>query len=304
MKPRKIVLLSCIAFLAVVCLIQAILAGKNPVKTLKFDGSFDQILIAKNGSEINLTLDGSDWYVGNDDFIANQSDINSITNNLKEIKVLDTVGRLSSDDFNARWDLNEEKAITVKALKAGSEVRSIRVGKASSTGSQTYLTVGNSKDVYLVSGNLVSLFSKTEDSLKSKQVFTLNEAAVSEVQVALAKSSWGVTKAAPVDGEVTWTFTGSAEKEEADAAKISAWIRQIISLSASSWLPDNQALPKTKEASVEISGSEGKTTVEIYSEKDGDKTKYIAVSSKTKHKAELSESNAKKYIKDFSELKK
>ena len=304
MKPRKIVLLSCIAFLTIVCVIQAILAGRNPVKTLKFDGSFDEIVINNNGSEVKLSLDGSDWYVGNDDFKANQSDITTITNNIKEIKVLDTVGRLSGDDFNARWDLNDEKAITVKALKAGSEVRAMKIGKVSSTGSQTYITVGNSKDVYLVSGNLVREFSKTEDTLKSKSIFTLNEGGISEVTVTTPKTNWGVTKVAPPDGEITWGFTGSAEKDEADASKISSWIRQIISLNATSWLSDSTVLPKTKEVSVEITGSEGKTTVDIYSEKDGDKTKYIAVSNKTSHKAELSETNAKKYIKDVAELKK
>ena len=304
MKQRKIVLLSCIAVLAIVCVIQAILAGRNPVKTLKFDESFDEITISKTGSDIQFTLDGSDWYIGKDDFKANQGDINNITKNIKEIKVLDTVGRLSNDEFNERWDLNSEKAITVTALKNGSAVRTIKIGKASSTGSQTYISVGNSKDVYLVSGNMNSVFSKSEDSYKSKAIFALQENGISSVQVNLPSSSWGIEKVAPVDGEITWGFTGSAEKSEADASKVSSWIRQIINLNATSWAADAKPLPSKKEASVEINGSEGKVTVDVYSEKNGDSVKYIATSNKTSHKFELSEGAAKRYIKAFDELKK
>lgn len=304
MKPRKIVLLSLIGFLLIVCIIQAILGARNPVKTLKTDEGFDLITIQKNGETIELALDGSDWYVGKDDFKVNANDMTNIQNNLKEIKVLDTIGRLSSEEFNERYDLNDEKAIVVKASKGGKEIRSIRVGKASSTGSQTYITVGSSKEINLVSGNLNSVFNKSEDSLKSKSVYTITGSNVTAVSVTTTSEAWGANRTTDENGSVAWTFTGAASSSESDSSKVNSWIGQIASLNANSWVSASKTLPSKKEVSVEIDSTEGKITVDVYSEKEDDKTKYYGVSNKTSHKFELSESTAKRFIKNYKDLVK
>ena len=304
LQTRKIVLLSCIGVLLLICIFQAILSGRNPVKTLKLDDGFDLITINKGGETIELSLDGADWYVGKDDFKANSTDISSITSNLKEIKVLDTIGRLASEEFNERYDLNDEKAIVVKASKGGKEVRSVKIGKASSTGSQTYITVGSSKDILLVSGNLNSIFGKSEDALKSKTVYSITGSNVNGVTVATSTESWGANRSTDENGSVVWNFTGSASGSESDSSKVNTWVGQLASLNASSWVSASKTLPSKKEVSVEIESSEGKITVDVYSEKDGDKTKYYGVSNKTSHKFELSESTAKRFIKNFRDLTK
>ncbi len=310
LKPGKLVLLSSIGILLIICIIQFILAARNPVKTLKLNEGFDSITVEKSGGKIEFLLDGSDWYVGTGDFKANLPDIDNITGNLKEIKILDTIGRLSSDEQNARYDLNEDKAITVTASKNGKVLRTVKIGKASSTGSQTYITVGNSKDINLVSGNLYSLFNKSEEDYRSKSVFSIKGSSISGVSVTPQKDAWSVSKSVPSEGtdssggEVSWSFAGTASALEADTSKVNVWLGQISNCTAASWLDDSKALPTKKEVSVEIDGTEGKITVDIYSEKDGERTKYIATSNKTAHKFELSESTAKRYIKNASELTK
>ena len=309
-KTRKLILLSCIGILLAICIVQLILAFRNPVKTLKLNEGFDSITVEKADGKITFLLDGSDWYVGTGDFKANSSDMNNITENLKEIKILDTIGRLSSEEQNGRYDLNENKAITVTASKNGKVLRTLKIGKASSTGSQTYVAVGNSKDINLVSGNLHSIFNKSEEDYRSKSVFSIKGSSISSVNVTMQKDTWSVSKSAPSedtgasDAEATWTFSGTASSLEADTSKVNVWLGQISNCTAASWLDDSKALPAKKEASVEIDGTEGKITVDIYSEKDGERTKYIATSNKTAHKFELSESTAKRYIKNASELTK
>ncbi len=304
MKTRKTVLLSCIGVLLVICIVQAIVLGRNPVKTIKTDETFDSITIEKSGEKIEFALENNDWYVGNgsNSYKANQTDINNMTNNLKEIKILDKVARLSSEDANERYDLNEEKAINVTASKGGNVVRKITVGKASSTGAQTYIVLDSSKDINLVSGNLYSVFSKSEDSYRSKTVFEIKGTSVTSVKVATKSENWSVVKAD--SEEIAWNFEGDASGKETDSSKVNSWIGQIVNCTASSWTEDSKVLPQTKDAEVQIESSEGNITIDIYSEEIDDKTKYFATSNRTPHKFELSESTAKRYIKSSGDLAK
>lgn len=300
MKTRKTVLLSCIGVLLVICIVQAIVLGRNPVKTIKTDETFDSITIEKDGGKIEFTLEGSEWYVGSGNYKASQTDINNMTNNLKEIKILDKVARLSSDEANERYDLNEAKAIKVAALKNGKLIREIKVGKSSSTGAQTYVAIDSSKEINLISGNLYSVFSKSEDSYRSKTVFEIKGTSVSSVKVSTKSENWSVTK--NDSEEISWTFGGSASGKENDSSKVNTWIGQIVNCTASAWADDSKILSSQKDAEVQIESAEGNITIDIYSEEVDDKTKYLATSNQTPHKFELSESAAKRYIKSFRDL--
>lgn len=302
MKTRKTVLLSCIGVLLVICIVQAIVLGRNPVKTIKTDETFDSITIEKSGEKIEFSLENNDWFVGKGNYKANITDINNMTNNLKEIKILDNVARLSSDEANERYDLNEAKAIKVSASKGGNVVREITVGKASSTGAQTYVVIDSSKEINLVSGNLYSVFSKSEDSYRSKTVFEIKGTSVSSVKVSTKSENWSVVKANTE--EIAWNLEGDASGKENDSSKVNSWIGQIVNCTASAWADDSKVLPSQKDAEVQIESAEGNITIDIYSEEVDDKTKYFATSNQTSHKFELSESTAKRYIKSYEDLLK
>ena len=299
MKTRKIVLLASCAVLLCVCIIQAIIAGHNPVKTLAISESPDFIEISSPSSKTTLSLDGTVWYVGNDSFQADKSSVDMILNAVKEIKVLDTVGKLGSDDFNARYDLNDEKAYTITAKKDDAVIRTIRLGKTSSTGSQTYLAADKSKDIYLVSGNLQSVFNKTEDSLKSKIVYSVSAASITAVNSTVGKASFRIERDTSEE-TAGWKLTG-ASGTEIDAGKADAWVSQLASCTASGWEDDAKRLPDEKTASVEITTAEGTITVDIFKEND---TTYICASNKTPHRFTLSETSAAKFKKTAGDLKK
>ncbi|WP_288906990.1 DUF4340 domain-containing protein, partial [uncultured Treponema sp.] len=271
----------------------------NPVKTLAIQESPDFIEISSPSSKTTLSLDGTVWYVGNDSFQADKSSVDMILNAVKEIKVLDTVGKLGSDDFNARYDLNDEKAYTITAKKGDAVIRTIRLGKTSSTGSQTYLAADKSKDIYLVSGNLQSVFNKTEDSLKSKIVYSVSAASITAVNSTVGKASFRIERDTSEE-TAGWKLTG-ASGTEIDAGKADAWVSQLASCTASGWEDDAKRLPDEKTASVEITTAEGTITVDIFKEND---TTYICASNKTPHRFTLSETSAAKFKKTAGDLKK
>ncbi|MBD5404206.1 MAG: DUF4340 domain-containing protein [Treponema sp.] len=302
MKPRKIILMAACFVLLIICIVQGVTSAINPVKTLALDESPDFILIENASSTVELYLDGTTWYVGHNDFQAERASADSIVNSIKEVKVLDSIGKLGSDEFNDRFDL-DGKACVVTAKKGEKILRTLRVGKTSSTGSQTYLNVDGSRDIYLVSGNLQSIFNKTEDSLKSKTVYSISASNINAVSVSTRSESFGIERNTSLEDDApAWVFSGSGE--EADSGKVDAWLNQLATCSATEWIDDNRAVPSEKTATVEISATEGKIVVEIFQEDSGDGVKYICTSSRTPHKFELSETACAKYKKASSELKK
>lgn len=300
MKTRKIALLSACGILLVVCIIQGIVASRNPVKTLSADESPDCIEIAGPSSTVTLTLDGATWFVGNDSFQADKSSVDLILRTMKEIKILDTVGKLGSDDFNARYDLNDGKAYTITAKKGDSVIRTIRLGKTSSTGSQTYLCADKSNDIYLVSGNLQSLFGKTEDELKSKTVYSISAASINAISCTSGNETFKIER--DTDGETAgWKMSGGAE---VDAGKADAWANQLATCTVSAWEDDTRLLPKEKVSSVEIAAADGTITVDVYKEGSEKDAVYIGTSNRTPHRFSLTENSAQKFQKSAADLKK
>ena len=299
MKTRKIVLLSACAFLFCVCVVQLIMGAKNPVKTLSLSQNPDKIIIAQGNNEIVFTQTEKDWTIGNDGFFANQADIDNIIKTIKEIKVLDTVGKISNNLIEERYELHNEKAIIVTAQKAGKEIITVRVGKTSATGSQSYITLNNKNDVYLVSGNFPSAFSKSEKDMTSKSVYSISGNDITSVDLQTSVKTWGVAKDA---NGTTWSLTGNAPRIIIDSDYTDAWVQSLAFLTADSWLEDDAQLPKTKEISVTINTPKESITVDIYSSAEGTETKYICTSNKTSHKFTISKLAAEKYIKAADEL--
>ena len=80
---------------------------------------------------------------------------------MQNLQLLEKVATASSDDVKEKYDLIEGKVITVTVKNADKVIRTVNVGKASSTNYQTYITVDDSKDIYLANGNLNSLFASS-----------------------------------------------------------------------------------------------------------------------------------------------
>ena len=173
MRTRKIALLAVFAFLLAVCIIQGITGAISPVKTIKTDAEPDAITITKDGKTIELTKNGFGWQVGSDNYIANKYDVEKMIKEIQEVKILDKIARLGNTDNDEKYSLSESRATFVRAFKDGKEIQSLMLGKTSPTGSQTYGSVSGKKDNYLFSGNLLSTFDKTEESLRSKTVYAI-----------------------------------------------------------------------------------------------------------------------------------
>lgn len=168
LKIRKIVLLSLDLILLAVCIIQGIIVNKDTTKLFKMTQSPDEIYIYNQGQEINLIFQGDKWYVGSSKEDADQTYVETLINRLSSIKAIDKVGSVKNEVYIEKYQLDEEKCISVVVKKNGEIIRSLQLGKTSSDKRQNYGTVDGSSDIYLLTGSLRGIFDLTEDELKDK----------------------------------------------------------------------------------------------------------------------------------------
>ncbi len=302
MTKRKITLCSVAGVLLVIAIIQSIVLNKNPVKTVKLSAEPDSLIIKNADKTVSLKSNGSVWTVGDGSFEAKKTEIDSILRLVKEIKILDSIGKTGNELLEERYKLSDGKSIVVSVKKGESVLRTIFIGKTTSTSSQTYVTLDGKKEIFLVSGNYRSAFEKDENSFRSEYVYELDEGKVKWVSSTANGTTLKIENLAKVGEEEKWNFANSSSEKEIDNDKAINWVQSVATLKVNSWLSDDETLPAKKVASVQI-GLEGETVfVEIYSKKDGDSEKYIGTSSRTVHKFELSEYNAKKFLKTFDDL--
>lgn len=303
MTKRKITLLAVAAALLVICIIQGITGAINPVKTIKTDLTPDEITITSGNDTITLSIKNNSWYVGTDGYLATKSDVEAMIKAVQQIKVLDKVGKVGSatDD---RYELSDEKAKTVRASKAGKEIASIRIGKASSTGSQTYALVNGKNDILLLSGNLSSTFGKTEKDLRSKTVYTVEENNVKSATVTMGTKTWGLENTAKAGEKNNWILTGNVPTIEIDQNLAQSWIQNVCFLNINSWISDSTELPPNKLTSFRLDTKSGETIlVDIYEKGTDDNKQYIGTTSASLHKFDLTKYLTEKFAKDVEELK-
>ena len=288
----------------VVCIVQGITGAINPVKTIKTDAEPDAITISKDGKTVELTKNGFGWQVGSENYIANKSDVEKMIKEIQEVKILDKIARLGNAENDEKYNLSESRATFVRAFKDGKEIQSLMLGKTSPTGSQTYGSVSGKKDIFLFSGNLISTFDKTEESLRSKTVYSIEENKITGANVEMGAQNWTLTKESGKNAKDSglWNISGTADFE-IDSNEAKKWIQNVAFMNISSWVDDGTALPKDKLVSFKLFTTSETVSVEIYEAKNGDETKYYGTCSRTPHKFELTKTQTEKFTKNPESLK-
>lgn len=294
MRTRKIVLLSAIAALVVVYVLQLVFSGGTAVKDFNLAESPDALTITKgvDGTPIKIVKDGENWLVGEKQYPADKNIIESLVNEVKNVKVLGTVSK-SSD--NERYGLDDANVLIVKASKDGKDLRTLNVGKKASTSQQTYIQLDGSKEVLLASGNKESALGKSIEDMRDKGIYSVNVGDIMKISVAKPDESYSLEKT----GEPpAWTLT-SSNTNKIDVEKVSSWVGSITSLKAQSYAAEDTKLPSVADASVTLTAAGKDITVSVYK---AEESKYLCASNITPYVFYLSSYTAEKYVKALKDL--
>lgn len=298
MTKRKIFLLASCAALLCVLVAQTILAGRGSSKVFALGDKIqiDSLEIQNAGDVVSIEKQGDGWVVGPRRYSANQGTVDSMVESISSVTALDVVGKAGGERADERYGFGEGSRVTVTASAGGKIARTLVVGKTSSTGSQTYVTMDGGKDVLLASGNLRSVFAKSENDARSKIVYKLDQDKMSAVSLDTGGKRLSFKK----NDDGAWELEG----ESCDSEKISSWATSLYSVSVSSWLDDSFALPGSPVSVALMTAGDASATLNVYKAGDGDDVKYYGSSSALPYKFELSSYAAGKYIKSADDFKK
>lgn len=331
MKTRKMTLLALIAVLLCVYVVQLIQAGRSPIKefVLKEDADELEFASAANGTVLlHKAADG--WTIGEQAYIADSDLVGDIAKSAASVRTLGTVSHSSSEETAQRFGLDDGNVITVTVRKDGKTLRTLQIGKAATTGDQTYIRVDGKSDIFMASGTLRDTFGKAGEDLRDKHIYSFNTSDVTAVHVDGEKGAFTATKAFGSEGAV-WSLADTAavgadlasaepasdedaadaEAEKAPAAdsgKIASWVTQVSSLDAQSFADDSVSFPEAVMGSIEISAGTNRATVTVAKiageSADGSADRYLCKASGCKYLFYISKANAERLLKNPQDFNK
>ena len=297
MSKRKIILLTACVLLLGIYIAQLASSLRSSVKNKTLGADPDKLTIENASAVIELAKSDDGWTVGERRYKADTNAADALVNAVKNIRILDTVAQAGNDTVDERYEIDKANAIVVKAYKGNELVRTLTIGKASSTGSQSYVTLDGKKDIYLVSGTLRDTFKKDVAALRSKSVYAVDTSDLTAVSESMGSTVLSIVKSGD---PAAWTATGGAAN--VDAEKAASWAASLTRLNADSWLDDDFVLPDASESVTVITAGGNAITVSVYKEGDGDEAKYYGTCSETPYKFSLSRYSAGKYLKTAADI--
>lgn len=308
MKPRKIILLVACAVLLCICIIQAAMKNGDKVKNFNISEKPDEIAFTTPSESFNVIFENDTWFIGDKRYIGNNGIIDSLIEAASEIKALDKVGKNSSEASAIRYELNEGKVSIITLKKNGKVLRTLFIGKTSTGGSQTYITLDDSKDIYLVSGNLQSDIVKSTNDLRSKEIYTYKKDDITSVSITTyptAENNFADEKTFTIgkigNGEdAMWTI--SVPDVQVNAENAASYFGSITYLSTTKWYEDNE-IPANgvKALTVNIYVGNKPFTLDIYNTytDDGKSGTFYAKCSLTPYAFMIAGNVVNKYKKDL-----
>ncbi|MGI5093087.1 DUF4340 domain-containing protein [Treponema socranskii] len=297
MSKRKIILLTACVLLLGIYIAQLASSLRSSVKNKTLGADPDKLTIENASAVIELAKSDDGWTVGERRYKADTNTVDALVNAVKNIRVLDTVAQAGSDAVDERYEIDKTNAIVVKAYKGNELVRTLTIGKTSSTGSQSYLTLDGKKDIYLVSGTLRDTFKKDVAALRSKSVYAVDTSDLTAVSESMGSTVLSIVKSGD---PAAWAAAGGAAS--VDAEKAASWAASLTRLNADSWLDDDFVLPPVSESVTVITAGGKAITVSVYKEGDGEEAKYYGTCSETPYKFALSLYSAGKYLKTAADI--
>lgn len=150
-----------------------------------------KIEITKGKTSIVLNKKDDQWYIGSRQYPADKNKIDDILDACEQL----TLTALVSESKNyIRYDLTDEKKISVKAWQADTLIRHFDVGKAASSFRHTFVKLAEEDRVFHARSNFRNKFDQTVDNLREKTVLSFQAADITEIHITKDKASLTLTR--------------------------------------------------------------------------------------------------------------
>ncbi|WP_394844393.1 DUF4340 domain-containing protein [Pendulispora brunnea] len=192
-------------------------AAEKPVLKvdLKEGEDLDKISITNaDKGEVVLEKKGDKWELTKPvSFPANQGNVKSLIDNLKELKTGDLIDANPSEDIKKSYQLDTEHAVHVVAYKGGEKKADDYFGKSGGRG-QMAIAAGN-PGIYSVSGYSGYLYGREVKAWRDTEIFKFDDANVTSLVIEksneIAAAAPAGDAGAPKKAGGTFSFTKGAK---------------------------------------------------------------------------------------------
>jgi hypothetical protein len=233
-----------------------------------------QIKNAAKG-EIVLEKQGDSWKLTKPiNYAANQQNVKSLIDNLKEIKLKDTID--SGKNQYATYELDDDKSVHVQAFKGADKAVDLFFGKSGTRGQMTRLS--DKDGIYVANGYSSYLYTRELKDWRDRDVMKFEDGNVISASLTNENGAFSFSKS---DDKWTGTFKGKPIPNF-DPEKVKDLLRAYKSLTAEDFADDKAVTdtgldkPATLSFTLKDNGGTQKITVgktssgsSRYAQKDG-----------------------------------
>ena len=148
----------------------------EPVKT----EDIDKIEIKKTDQTVVLVKKEAKWLIDPQGYPTDEEKLKKITDRVAQLTLTDLASR--SKNYS-RYDLQEEKVISVKAYQKDKVLREFEIGKAAASYGHTFVKIKDDANVYYARESFRSDFDVKAGELRDKLVMKLDSNEISEVEI-------------------------------------------------------------------------------------------------------------------------
>jgi hypothetical protein len=272
-----------------------------------------KIQIEQGDEDVELTKKDDRWWIAPEHYPADSSRIQGMLDVLDDLTLTALVAQ-SGDDM--RYELDDEKKISVKAWQQDRLVRDFEIGKTAPSFRHTFVKLAGDKRVFHARGNLRSRFDQTIDQLRDKQVLSFNIEDIQQIQIVdggstleLALSRTAADEESPPDDSQTAEGPSAAggiwQTEDGKSAvqeKVNQLLRSLSALKCQTFIEDKNEFDFTRPIrTINLTGPE-KHSLRIYAKISEDAQDYPATSSDSDDPFTLSSSQTEPILSPLTDF--
>lgn len=273
--------------------------------------------IVKADKTLVLNKKDNTWYIDPKGYPADSDKVKSMIDVIEKL----TLTALVSESKNyVRYDLTDDKKLTVKAWNGKTLSREFDIGKAANTYQHTFVRLATDSNVYHARGDFRRKFNQTLDELRDKTVLSYTQKHIREITLTKDKKTVTLTQNQILEQKgkkkdkpdttsekpettIVWQ---DAEGKKTDTAKVDRLLSSLNSLECETYI-NAAKKDDLKNPTYAVSLKEDKEySLSVFAKKDKDAKTYPAISSGNDYPFLLSESQVegiKSKIEDIMEIK-
>ncbi|HPS58159.1 MAG TPA: DUF4340 domain-containing protein [Spirochaetota bacterium] len=170
MSRNTIISFGVVGLLALVILVQNVKFGNDIPKLKQWIDPADSIEVKSKDYSMRLYMKEGAWMVNDEAYPADENSAGNLEMKVRDIRLTDLVSEEKSYD---RYELTDEKAVTVTVRKGEAVLRTLVIGKAGGKSSHAFVRIDSRPEVYLAAGIQREEFTPSLDSMRDKRIFDL-----------------------------------------------------------------------------------------------------------------------------------